>query len=292
VLQREVGTRSLRDRLDDIQLASGFCYAEDRVGTNAIGTALAQRSPAVVLAGEHFADVLVAWSCAAAPVVDPRTGRSLGVVDLTCVAEHTSSLMLALAKRAAWEIEQRLLEDVSASNGFLLQEFLHARRGVRAPLVTIDAHSMFLNASAATLVQEADRVVLWEAASRALLVGSPTTVVTGLASGAPLLVRCAAIRDGGDLVGAVLQLAPQSASAAAPSPRRRADARILGWDGLTDTERSVATLVARGLTNREVASRVYLSPHTVGYHLRAVYRKLDIGSRVELTRVLLEHEGR
>ncbi|MGH3787683.1 MAG: LuxR C-terminal-related transcriptional regulator [Pseudonocardiaceae bacterium] len=55
-----------------------------------------------------------------------------------------------------------------------------------------------------------------------------------------------------------------------------------GWNSLTDTERCVAELVATGLTNRQVATRMFLSPHTVGFHLRQIFRKLGIRSRVEL----------
>ncbi|MFF0047208.1 LuxR C-terminal-related transcriptional regulator [Streptomyces sp. NPDC005498] len=57
-----------------------------------------------------------------------------------------------------------------------------------------------------------------------------------------------------------------------------------GWEALTETERSIAHLVSDGLTNRQVARRVSLSPHTVNYHLRAIFRKLGIGSRVEVAR--------
>ncbi|MEQ4723951.1 helix-turn-helix transcriptional regulator [Nonomuraea sp. B19D2] len=53
---------------------------------------------------------------------------------------------------------------------------------------------------------------------------------------------------------------------------------------LTNTERSVADLVAQGLTNRQVAGQMFLSPHTVSFHLCQVFRKLGIGSRVELAR--------
>jgi DNA-binding CsgD family transcriptional regulator len=57
---------------------------------------------------------------------------------------------------------------------------------------------------------------------------------------------------------------------------------------LTDTERVIALLVGTGMTNRQVATRVSLSPHTVNYHLRRIFRKLDIRSRVELARILPE----
>jgi DNA-binding CsgD family transcriptional regulator len=62
------------------------------------------------------------------------------------------------------------------------------------------------------------------------------------------------------------------------------------WDCLSESERTVADLVVQGMTNREAAARLFLSPHTVSFHLRKVYRKLGVGSRVELTRRYLEWE--
>ncbi|MBO0834035.1 MAG: AAA family ATPase [Actinobacteria bacterium] len=68
------------------------------------------------------------------------------------------------------------------------------------------------------------------------------------------------------------------------SPDRPVD----GWDSLTNTERAVAVLIAEGLTNQQAASRMYISAHTVAHHLRQAFRKLRIGSRVELTRIVME----
>jgi DNA-binding CsgD family transcriptional regulator len=53
-------------------------------------------------------------------------------------------------------------------------------------------------------------------------------------------------------------------------------------DGLTNGERRVADLVARGLTNREVADLLELRPKTVEWTLTNVYRKLHLRSRTEL----------
>ena len=64
-----------------------------------------------------------------------------------------------------------------------------------------------------------------------------------------------------------------------------------GWESLTDTEQATARLVAQGLTNQEAASQLFVSSHTVAFHLRQVFRKLGIRSRVELTRITLE-QGR
>ena len=67
--------------------------------------------------------------------------------------------------------------------------------------------------------------------------------------------------------------------------------RRLGWASLTVTEARVARVVAEGLTNGDVAGRMFLSRHTVDFHLRQIYRKLGIRSRVELTRLVVEHEA-
>ena len=55
-----------------------------------------------------------------------------------------------------------------------------------------------------------------------------------------------------------------------------------GWGSLADTERAVSLLVAEGLTNREVAKRLHVSPHTVNTHLRHVFEKLSVGDRTAL----------
>jgi DNA-binding CsgD family transcriptional regulator len=64
-----------------------------------------------------------------------------------------------------------------------------------------------------------------------------------------------------------------------------------GWASLTDSEMAVARLVADGLTNREVAERLFISPHTVSGHLRNIFFKLNVKSRVELARVVSGQSG-
>jgi len=75
--------------------------------------------------------------------------------------------------------------------------------------------------------------------------------------------------------------------------RRRivtAEPETHGWTALTTSELAVARLVADGLTNREVADRLFVSPHTVNSHLRHVFTKLSINSRVELARLAHKHD--
>ena len=55
---------------------------------------------------------------------------------------------------------------------------------------------------------------------------------------------------------------------------------------LTPQQRQIAQLAARGLTNREIAARLFLSPRTVGFHLYNVFPKLQVTTRAQLVRVL------
>jgi DNA-binding CsgD family transcriptional regulator len=58
-----------------------------------------------------------------------------------------------------------------------------------------------------------------------------------------------------------------------------------GWEALTSAEAAVAQLASEGKTNREIAETLFLSPHTVNTHLRHIFDKLGVNSRVSLTRM-------
>jgi DNA-binding CsgD family transcriptional regulator len=195
VAHRWPSDRALLTRMDGIHLAPGFEYAEQSIGTNAIGTALEQRAPSYVVGGQHFADELTDMACAAVPLRETATGRVVGFLDATSRAGHAHPLMLVLVQQAAVDLE-RVLDEAGYT---------------------------------------------W-----------PGETVAAARSGVP--------------------------DAARPSNPR---------SDLTVTELAVAQLVVLGLTNRATARRLSISPHTVDTHLRHIYRKLGVRSRIELARHLL-----
>src|SRR3954462_12217053 len=96
---------------NSMNFAVGALWSESGAGTNAIGTALAADHAVQVFAAEHFNEVVQAWTCAAAPVHDPDTGRMLGVIDLTSRMStvHPHSFAVAVATVGAVEAHLRCL---------------------------------------------------------------------------------------------------------------------------------------------------------------------------------------
>ncbi|MCK8681022.1 GAF domain-containing protein [Streptomyces lichenis] len=110
VLWREGHPAVLR-MADGHGFAPGADWAEDTVGTNGVGTALVTGRPVQVHSAEHFVSTHHAWTCAGAPVTDPRDGRLLGAVDVSgpLATLHPATLMLvgSVARLAEAELRNR-----------------------------------------------------------------------------------------------------------------------------------------------------------------------------------------
>src|SRR5437764_15213493 len=126
VLTRMTADHDLERHLDGVKLAPGFSYAEDKVGTNGIGTALESGGPAHVFGHEHYAEHLEGLACAGVPVHDPVSGKTVGVIDLTCWRKNADPLLVSLAKSTADQITQALLAAGSRRDLHLLQEYVRA----------------------------------------------------------------------------------------------------------------------------------------------------------------------
>jgi hypothetical protein len=107
VLWRSGANRVLH-RADRLGFVEGACWAEDAVGTNAIGTALQSGRAVQVFSAEHFVRTHHTWTCAGAPIRNPRTGSVLGVVDVSGPAATIHPTTLALVDTVARLAESQL----------------------------------------------------------------------------------------------------------------------------------------------------------------------------------------
>jgi transcriptional regulator of acetoin/glycerol metabolism len=122
-----------------IHLVAGGQWNEDVMGTNGIGTALATGRPAQVHASEHFCEGIKSWTCAAAPIHHPITGRILGIVDISGPPTTYQRGNLALAVATARQIETALAERVARERARLLEHCLKVMPSIgQANVMMID----------------------------------------------------------------------------------------------------------------------------------------------------------
>jgi sigma-54 dependent transcriptional regulator, acetoin dehydrogenase operon transcriptional activator AcoR len=201
VLRRLTGDRDLERQLDTIMLIPGFSYAEDVVGTNGIGTALEAGGPTHVFGHEHYAERLEGMACAGVPLRDPVSGKTLGVIDLTCWRRDADPLMLSLVRSTADQLGQALSETSNGRDLRLLQEYTRACRHTGGIVLALGNDIVMLNDHARRALSPADQAALISQATdtlaaEAVAAGtrgrwrSPGAVTVDLPSGAVARMFC------------------------------------------------------------------------------------------------------
>ncbi|MCC3772334.1 helix-turn-helix domain-containing protein [Streptomyces sp. UNOC14_S4] len=102
------GHAGVRKRAESMNFVPGARWDERHAGTNAPGTALAVGHAVQIFATEHYNRRVQPWSCAAAPVHDPRTGQLLGAVDITGGDQLAAPQSLALVRATVRAAEAQL----------------------------------------------------------------------------------------------------------------------------------------------------------------------------------------
>jgi DNA-binding CsgD family transcriptional regulator len=159
--------------------------------------------------------------------------------------------------------------------GFLAAAARHARA-----LAEADAG---LAAEAAAMYQDDERPLIraeaLEDAGRLLPDERRDGAVGHLDAALTLYATAGATQDAARVRGLLRARGVRRVTLPSPDPQ---------WPELTESERAVVALVAEGATNREVADRLFISPYTVNSHLRHIFSKLEIRSRVELARLAMQ----
>lgn len=139
ILWRE-GSSAVRRKADTFGFAEGATWTEDKVGTNAIGTALAEAAPVQLFAAEHFEMAQHPWYCTATPIHDPVTGRLLGIVDVSGPALTLHPAIQALVEATRRLAEARLAQRHEDSLESLRKHADPVLAMLNGPGVVIDDH--------------------------------------------------------------------------------------------------------------------------------------------------------
>ncbi|MGJ7568245.1 sigma-54-dependent Fis family transcriptional regulator [Variovorax sp. GB1R11] len=122
LILEEVGSPDFLPKAQRIALQPGVEWSENHRGTNAIGTALAEREALMVLGGEHYLSQNGGLGCAAAPIFTGR-GEVAGALDISGETLRVNPHALGLVRMAAQQVEHRML--LAEARGHVLR--FHAR---------------------------------------------------------------------------------------------------------------------------------------------------------------------
>ena len=216
VLTRLTADHDLERHLDGVKLAPGFSYAEERVGTNGIGTALESGGPAHVFGHEHYAEHLEGLACAGVPIHDPVSGKTVGVIDLTCWRKNADPLLISLVKATGDQITQAMLAAGSRRDMHLLQEYVRACRRTGGIVLALGNDVVMLNDHARQLLDPGDQSALIGHATEALARQNPGAVAVDLPSGVVARMFCRRISTNSPFPDGVVHVKLVAAAVAAP----------------------------------------------------------------------------
>ena len=232
VLTRLTADHDLERHLDGVKLAPGFSYAEERVGTNGIGTALESGGPAHVFGHEHYAEHLEGLACAGVPIHDPVSGKTVGVIDLTCWRKNADPLLISLVKATGDQITQAMLAAGSRRDLHLLQEYVRACRRTGGIVLALGNDVVMLNDHARQVLDPGDQSALIGHANEALARQNPGAVTVDLPSGAVARMFCRRISGHGPFPDGVVHVKLAAAAVAVPEvPAPRAAMYLPGLVG-------------------------------------------------------------
>lgn len=104
------GHDTIREQLEEINFRPGASWNEEEVGPNGIGTPLALGRPELVLGTEHYCRGWQPYVCYGAPIKDPFTNKTVGVVDITGISNQANTQPITTVISIAESIQARLAQ--------------------------------------------------------------------------------------------------------------------------------------------------------------------------------------
>jgi transcriptional regulator of acetoin/glycerol metabolism len=135
IVQRWSQDSAAMNQLDRLGTVRGAVLAEDAVGTNGVGTALASGKSVLIEGAEHFADVYQNALCTGAPVWHPITGKLLAAVTMSTKIDERSGLLLPLTNSLAAQLQQHVLDVAQPGARAMLAAFLDTSDRHHGPVV-------------------------------------------------------------------------------------------------------------------------------------------------------------
>lgn len=165
VVERTAAEVSILNALDTVSLIPGYSLAEEVAGTNGIGTTLETGQPAFIRGGEHYVAVFTGFACAGAPIRDPITRRLVGAVNMSCLADESDPLLLALATSASRQIEDRMRVVAHEGETALLEAYLQQARRSTSGVLAIGGDVVLMNPYLRRTLDGNEQIALLEHAS-------------------------------------------------------------------------------------------------------------------------------
>jgi sigma-54 dependent transcriptional regulator, acetoin dehydrogenase operon transcriptional activator AcoR len=191
-------------RIADRQyFAKGFGYGEGTVGTNGVGTVLEFGESVHIVGAEHFVESLQPYACAGAPVRDPFTGRIEGVLDISCLSEHSSPILHSLVRAAAARIQRRLLADRNQQQQALFDAYTRVDARSRQAVLAVGPRTVMANSPMQTLLDPGDVVALQDHVRFLMTRHSTVDDRVDLPSGARVRLQASTVTAGGADAGMV-----------------------------------------------------------------------------------------
>ena len=150
ILERWTPERSVEAQLDRMGTIRGAVLAEETVGTNGVGTAIATGRLVQVKGAEHFADFYQQAVCTGAPVIHPLSGKLLGVVTLSCDVTPRAELLRPLLQTVTGQLQQHVLDVEQPASRRALSAFLHYASTRPGPVIALGPQGLVIQNSRAS----------------------------------------------------------------------------------------------------------------------------------------------